>query len=403
MPVPIADTHAKGVGLEGHQVHQMESAGPFARLAATATSKETKESVSTVHEVVAMETEPATRGPEAERHEQPAIVVSGLKWSYPGIDGRPILGMPPLIESMSFKVDHGSRVLLLGANGAGKTTLLKILAGKHLIRPEDGLIRILDRAPFQDTMLTSSGDLSYIGGTWTRDVAFAGTAIPLTGDFPAGKMIDSVPGACPIRKQRLIEALDVDPSWRMHQVSDGQRRRVQLVVGLLRPFQVLLLDEVTVDLDVLGRRNLVQFLKEECEGPRKATVVYCTHIFEGLESWPTHVAYVARGEMRMMVEASKVPELSALSSQPSPSVGESAAGMGSKSAWEKGLLGLVCRLLLAEEAPDRSVRSSAPVEWDPSREGMVEGFSYVFNNGWVPGTLTSSLDMKGSTNTVMRN
>lgn len=36
-------------------------------------------------------------------------------------------------------------------------------------------------------------------------------------------------------------------------MSDGQRRRVQICVGLLRPFKVLLLDEITVDLDVLGR------------------------------------------------------------------------------------------------------------------------------------------------------
>lgn len=41
------------------------------------------------------------------------------------------------------------------------------------------------------------------------------------------------------------------------------------------------------------------------------------------------------------------------------------------------------------------------MEWDPSREGVVDaGFSYAFNNGWVPGTLTSSL--KQSANAVMR-
>lgn len=59
--------------------------------------------------------------------------------------------------------------------------------------------------------------------------------------------------------------------------------------------QVLLLDEITVDLDVLGRSDLMAFLAEECES-RGATIIYATHIFDGLESWPTHVAYVARGE-----------------------------------------------------------------------------------------------------------
>jgi hypothetical protein len=141
----------------------------------------------------------------------------------------------------------------------------------------------------------------------------------LQGDFPAQKMIDAVPGVDEARKAKLIKVLDIDPTWRMHQVgcsggmyvarcssgsgsgggsysmlfvcvmavqqhdysvhvsrcgstssiaqhladsppavctlqvSDGQRRRVQICVGLLRPFKVLLLDEITVDLDVLGR------------------------------------------------------------------------------------------------------------------------------------------------------
>jgi ABC-type uncharacterized transport system ATPase subunit len=60
------------------------------------------------------------------------------------------------------------------------------------------------------------------------------------GDFPARKMIDAVPGVDEARKQRLMAVLDVDPDWRMHQVSDGQRRRVQICVGLLRPFKVRL-------------------------------------------------------------------------------------------------------------------------------------------------------------------
>jgi CCR4-NOT complex subunit CAF16 len=59
--------------------------------------------------------------------------------------------------------------------------------------------------------------------------------------------------------------MDVDINWRMHQVSDGQRRRVQIVLGLLMPWDVLLLDEVTVDLDVVVRSNLLNFLKRETE------------------------------------------------------------------------------------------------------------------------------------------
>ncbi len=78
---------------------------------------------------------------------------------------------------MSISLPPGSRCLLVGPNGAGKTTLLKILGGKHMV-PRDA-VTVLGRPPFHDTGLTSSGDLSYLGGNWVRDIAFAGYSIPL--------------------------------------------------------------------------------------------------------------------------------------------------------------------------------------------------------------------------------
>ena len=62
--------------------------------------------------------------------------------------------------------------------------------------------------------------------------------------------------------------------------------------------QVLLLDEITVDMDVVGRLDLLKFFVEECE-TRGATIIYATHIFDGLEKWITHVAYLADGQLRI--------------------------------------------------------------------------------------------------------
>ncbi len=183
----------------------------------------------------------------------------------------PLQGCEPLFEGLDWEVERGSRVLLIGANGAGKTTVMKIMAGKHMVGREQ--CKILDVAPFHATDLTSSGRLAYIGGTWQRDISFAGYDIPLQGDFSALTMINGIKGVDPKRKARLIEVLDIDENWRMHTVSEGQRRRVQLCVGLLKEFEVLFLDEVTVDLDVLGRSDLMNFLKEECE-QRGCTIIY---------------------------------------------------------------------------------------------------------------------------------
>lgn len=64
------------------------------------------------------------------------------------------------------------------------------------------------------------------------------------------------------RRDKLVKLLGVNPEWRMHKVSDGQRRRVQLFLNLLKPFKLLLLDEVTSDLDVVTRSDFLGFLKE---------------------------------------------------------------------------------------------------------------------------------------------
>lgn len=92
----------------------------------------------------------------------------------------------------------------------------------------------------------------------------------------------------------LLFTLDIDVRWRMHRVSDGQRRRVQILMALFRPFNFLLLDEVTVDLDLLVRAQLLDWIKVECE-QRGSAVVYATHIFDGLGGWVTDVAHLFNG------------------------------------------------------------------------------------------------------------
>ena len=59
---------------------------------------------------------------------------------------------------------------------------------------------------------------------------------------------------------------------------------------------MLLLDEVTVDMDVVGRLDLLAFFEEEC-AVRGATILYATHIFDGLGPWLTHLAYSDDGRL----------------------------------------------------------------------------------------------------------
>ncbi|CAN6462123.1 unnamed protein product [Victoria cruziana] len=169
------------------------------------------------------------------------------------------------------------------------------------------VVRVLNSSAFHDTQLVCSGDLAYLGGFWSKNAGCAGE-IPLQGDFSAKHMIFGVEGVDPVRRDKLVKLLDINLQWRMHKVSDGQRRRVQICMGLLHPFQVLLLDEVTVDLDIVARLDLLDFFKEECE-QRGATVVYATHIFDGLETWATHLAYIVDGDLKRLEKLEELEEL----------------------------------------------------------------------------------------------
>ncbi|PIA38015.1 hypothetical protein AQUCO_02900095v1 [Aquilegia coerulea] len=311
------------------------------------------------------------------------IEIKNLRFTYPGIDGHPPPGSTPLIDNFSLSLQSGERCLLVGSNGAGKTTILKILGGKHMVEPN--MVRVLGRSAFHDTALTSSGDLCYLGGEWRRDVAFAGFDVPIQMDVGAEKMIYGVSGVDPQRRDELIKVLDIDLSWRMHKASDGQRRRVQICMGLLKPYKVLLLDEITVDLDVLARADLLTFLKKECQ-ERGATIIYATHIFDGLENWPSHMVYVAHGKLQLAMPMDKIKETSNLS-----------------------LMRTVESWLRKERDEDRKRRKERKASGLPEFEDKVDGRRVigdparsvppVLNNGWAAGRLHSTI--KGEENFIL--
>jgi len=203
--------------------------------------------------------------------------------------------LPLVLEEVSLRVQTGERWLLAGPNGAGKTTLLRLIAGRHLI--DDRAVRVLGRPAFQDTSLAA-------------EVALLGGPFPVSVDVRVGDMLSRLPMELP-RARRLLTLLGVDEDWHMHRISDGQRRRVQLLLGLLHPYRLLLLDEVTTDLDLLGRSDLLAFLREESEA-RGAGILYATHIFDRLERWATHLAYLDHGRLWLSRPLGEIEELEAL-------------------------------------------------------------------------------------------
>ncbi|KAF9780059.1 P-loop containing nucleoside triphosphate hydrolase protein [Thelephora terrestris] len=190
--------------------------------------------------------------------------------------------LEPALDDVSLSLPKGSRTLLIGANGAGKSTLLQILAGKKLIKGADVTIKGLD------VFYQFPEGVTFLGTEWAMNPV-------VRSDIVVSHFLDSVGGyRCKERRDLLLDLLDIDLDWHMHNISDGERRRVQLCMGLMAPWDVLLLDEVTVDLDVLVRHELLEFLKRDSEA-RGATIIYATHIFDGLNDFPTHIAHLRLG------------------------------------------------------------------------------------------------------------
>jgi CCR4-NOT complex subunit CAF16 len=209
-----------------------------------------------------------------------------LRFRYRGSPREVLAGIDMVLEP-------GQRCLLIGANGAGKTTLLRILAGKHMVPHE--VAQVLGRSAFHDTSLAD-------------EVEFLGGPFPFEVDVRVGALLDGVMGVEPARRQALVRMLEIDVDWHMHAVSDGQRRRVQICLGLLRPSRLLLLDEVTTDLDLLARGDLLSFLRQETEAEGTA-ILYATHIFDALDDWATHILYLRGGRVALHAPLDEIPEL----------------------------------------------------------------------------------------------
>ena len=198
----------------------------------------------------------------------------------------------------------------------------------------EGIIRSLDKETFDGE---EEACFAWGGGSWF--------CLALCFDFQIADSIHTCPRSLEeegfdaqelqTRLEFLCTALQVDRTWQPGLVSDGQLRRrenlgnvkrdlvqrkkrpiitdisqgctlrglsrpphcfgrMQLSLKLMPPKALVLLDEASVDLDILGRESLLAFLKSESVA-RNVTVIYCTHIFDGLDSWGTELLFVTNG------------------------------------------------------------------------------------------------------------
>uniref|UniRef100_A0A7S2QLK7 ABC transporter domain-containing protein n=1 Tax=Zooxanthella nutricula TaxID=1333877 RepID=A0A7S2QLK7_9DINO len=228
--------------------------------------------------------------------EGPVLDVTGLSYAYAA-------GLPKVLKDVTFSFGRGARILVVGANGACKSTVMSILGGKRMI--PRGFAKILGKDCFNDPGVAQN--VMYCGDWW-RTNFFMNLAL---GEL-LGESVTNTK-----RCQHLRDVLQVNFSWKINDLSDGQRRRCQLLEILCTPRPVYLMDEITSDLDIFAREGILNFLRAESE-VRGATIFYCTHIFDHLEGWASHLLHMAKGQVVKACSMAEVTEYDRLIAEGSP-------------------------------------------------------------------------------------
>lgn len=201
---------------------------------------------------------------------------------------RKVYGDVVAVDDVSFDVAEGECLALLGPNGAGKTTTTEILEGYR--KPDGGTARVLG-------VDSASGGLS-----WRAQLGIVLQADRDLGDLTVREAVTHFAGYFPDPRDpdEVIAAVGLTEKAkaRNSRLSGGQRRRLDVALGIIGRPKVLFLDEPTTGFDPAARRefwDLIAGIKAE-----GTTILLTTHYLEEAEHLADRVAVIARGRIVAM-------------------------------------------------------------------------------------------------------
>jgi ABC-2 type transport system ATP-binding protein len=206
----------------------------------------------------------------------PAIVVDQLHKSY---------GDVRAVDGLSFEVAEGEVYGLLGHNGAGKSTTVEILEGHRN---------------------ATTGDVSVMGlnpvasGRELRDrIGIVLQSSQVETDLTVREALRFY-GSCYRRRRNIDDVIEMvglaeKADDRIGTLSGGQKRRIDLGLGIIGTPEVLFLDEPTTGFDPVARRQSWELVRRLCDGG--ATVLLTTHYLDEAEYLADRVGVLAGGRM----------------------------------------------------------------------------------------------------------
>jgi len=206
----------------------------------------------------------------------PAVVVDGLRKSY---------GDVTAVEELSFEIHPGETFALLGPNGAGKSTTIEILEGYR--RRTGGTVSVLGTDP-------GTGGLD-----WRARLGIVLQDLPEGGVFTVREQLTHTARYYPRPRSvdEVIAAVGLESKadTRIGRLSGGQRRRVDVALGVIGRPELLFLDEPTTGFDPQARREFWDLIRSLAgEG---TTILLTTHYLDEAEQLADRVGVIIGGRL----------------------------------------------------------------------------------------------------------
>jgi ABC-2 type transport system ATP-binding protein len=211
----------------------------------------------------------------------PCIEAHGLRKAF---------GTTVALDSVDLRVEEGRILGLIGPNGAGKTTALNAILG---LTPYQGELRVLGRDPWteRDRLM--------------RDVAFISDVAVLPRWMRVSQALDYVAGVHPrfdrAKAEGFLEKTSIQRTSKVRQLSKGMVTQLHLALVMAVDARLLVLDEPTLGLDLLFRKQFYDSLLNDYFD-RSRTIVVTTHQVDEIQDVLTDVMFIHRG--RIVLERS---------------------------------------------------------------------------------------------------
>jgi ABC-2 type transport system ATP-binding protein len=200
------------------------------------------------------------------------------------------------LDGADFAIEPGRIVGLIGPNGAGKTTALKAILG---LIPFEGELRVLGRDPRteRDALM--------------NDVCFIADVAVLPRWIRVREAIEFVAGVHPrfdrARCERFLAGTRLEPQMKVRELSKGMIVQLHLALVMAIDARLLVLDEPTLGLDILYRKQFYQRLLEDYFDEHK-TILVTTHQVEEIEHILTDVMFIRDGKIVLSAPMDEVGE-----------------------------------------------------------------------------------------------